>query len=118
MIKLYNFAVISIKCTSNNTLITAMNFKGSVIFSCSNGFLGIKGSKRSSLYASQNLGYFVGKKLHFLGFKYTYVKLKGLGFGRFTCLKGIYYSGLRILYISDTTKFAYNGCKKPKARRL
>lgn len=118
MIRLYNFAIVSIRCTSNNTLITVINTKGSVILSCSNGYLGVKGAKRSTSYASQNLGYFVGKKLRFLNFKYVYIKLQGLGFGRFTCLKGIYYSGLRILCISDITRFSYNGCKKPKKRRL
>lgn len=118
LIKFHSVGIIYILCTSNNTLITVSDLKGRVLFSCSNGWLGMKGAKRSTSYASQNLGYFVGKKLNVLGYKYVYVKVKGLGFSRFSCLKGIHYSGLKILCVLDITTFSFNGCKRPKKRRL
>lgn len=118
LIKFANFAIISILSTSNNTLITATNTKGYLFFFYSSGYLGMKGAKRSTVYSSQNVGYLVGKKLLFLGYKFVYVKIKGFGFGRFPSLKGLYYSGLKILYIFDVTGFSFNGCKKSKNRRL
>lgn len=118
LIKSNSFAVVSVLCTSNNTLVTASNNKGIVFFFYSSGYLGMRGAKRSTAYSSQNVGYLIGKKLLFLGYKFIYVKIKGFGFGRFSCLKGLYYSGLKILYVFDVTGFSFNGCKKSKKRRL
>lgn len=118
MSKFLLFGVILVSSTSHNTIITVTNLKGIVLFSYSTGFLGVKGSKRSTSYANQNIGYFIGEKLFFLGYKYVYLKINGFGPGRFSFLKGLYFSRLKILYIFDTTKFSFNGCKKSKKRRL
>jgi small subunit ribosomal protein S11 len=111
-------AIITLLSSSNNTLVTASNIKNYIIFSYSCGRLGLDGAKRSTAYAGQNVGYFLGKKLFFLGYKYAYIKLKGFGLGRFSCIKGLYYSGIKIICIFDATSFAFNGCKKPKKRRI
>lgn len=112
------FGIILVLSTSNNSIITVTNLKGIVLFTYSTGYLGIKGSKRSSSYANQNLGYFIGKKLIFLGLKYAYIKINGCGPGRSSFLKGLYFSRLKILYIFDVTKVSFNGCRQSKKRRL
>jgi small subunit ribosomal protein S11 len=116
--KNFYFGVILILSTSHNSIITVTNLKGNVIFTYSTGHLGIKGSKRSSSYASQNLGFFIGKKLTTLGLKYLYVKINGFGPGRSSILKGLYFSRLKILYVFDITKVSFNGCRQSKKRRL
>ena len=53
-----------------------------------------------------------------MGIRYVYVKIKGFGNGRYSCLKALQLSGLRILSILDSTPIPFNGCKPSKKRRI
>ena len=46
------------------------------------------------------------------------VRIKGLGPGRNTGLRGLTSAGLQIASVTDTTPIPHNGCRPPKARRL
>ena len=92
-------AIVNILCTSNNMLINVSNLDNETIYFSSNGFLGIKGSRRSTSYAGQANANIIGKKLYLLGVRYLYIKIKGFGHGRYSSLKGFHLSGIKILSI-------------------
>lgn len=110
-------ATIYIKCTSNNTIITVVQ-KNKTIASGSCGILGLKGSKRSTSYASQTLSNVLGKKIFLSGIKFVIVKVNGFGNGRVSALKGLQFSGVKILRLLDITPIPFNGCKVSKKRRI
>ncbi len=110
--------IINIFLTSNNTIINVSNIKNTTICVMSCGHLSIRGSKRSTSYASQSLSAVLGAKLRNLGFKYACIKLKGFGSGKYSCLKGLISSGILIIDILDKTALPFNGCKSFKKRRI
>lgn len=111
-------AAVTVHSTSNNTIINISDLKNKTIYSGSTGLLGIKGSRRSTSYASQSIANILGKKLYLLGIRYVYVKIKGFGNGRYSSLKGLSFSGLKILSILDITPIPFNGTKPSKKRRI
>ena len=111
-------AIVYIQFTSNNTIITVTDNKKNTIITGSAGLLGIKGSRRSTSYASQSIANLLGKKVFLLGIRYICIKTKGFGKGRFSSLKGLCLAGLNILYISDLTNIPFNGCRPAKKRRV
>ena len=111
-------ATYHIKCSSNNTIITVVQKKRNTIASGSCGILGLKGSKRSTSYASQTLSNILGKKIFLLGVRFVIVKINGFGNGRISSLKGLQTSGIKILKIFDTTGIPFNGCRVSKKRRI
>lgn len=111
-------AIVNILSTSNNTMINVCSIDNKTMFFGSSGLLGVKGSRRSSPYASQAISNLIGKKLLNLGIKYIYFKIKGFGKGRYSSLKGFFVLGLNVLCISDITSTPFNGCKPSKKRRI
>nr|YP_009476749.1 ribosomal protein S11 [Cryptomonas curvata]AVM81242.1 ribosomal protein S11 [Cryptomonas curvata] len=118
-IKNFNpIAIVSIFSSSNNIIINVSDISNKTICVGSGGLLGIKGAKRSTSYAGQAISALVGKKLLTLGIQYVYVKIKGFGHGRYSSLKGLSHTGIKILSILDSTPTPFNGCKAPKKRRM
>jgi len=111
-------SIININCSSNNTILNISSFEKKTILCSSCGFLGIKGSRRSTSYASQAISNVLGKKLLLLGIKYAFIRLKGFGNGRYSCIKGFSLAGVKILRVQDVTLLPFNGCKLPKKRRV
>lgn len=116
--KINSIGIANISSTSNNIIINVSDIYYNTICIGSGGLLGIKGSKRSTSYAGQAIGVVIGKKISLLGIRYLYVKIKGFGHGRYSSLKGLSLTGLRILSILDSTPTPFNGCKPPKRRRM
>ena len=111
-------AIVNILSTSNNIIVNISDIYNKTICIGSGGLLGIKGSKRSTSYAGQAIGFTLGKKIFILGIRYLYIKIKGFGHGRYSCIKGLSLSGIKILSISDCTHIPFNGCKPSKRRRM
>ena len=109
---------IHIQTTLNNTIITLTDAQGNAKASASAGFLGFKNSRKSTTYASQTTAEYRAKKCLSLGIQFVEVKLKGIGFGKESSLRGLQSSGLSIKKIEDVTSFAHNGCRLKKKRRL
>lgn len=109
---------IHIQTTLNNTIITLTDSYGNTKATASAGFLGFKNSRKSTTYASQMTAEFIGKKCISLGIRFVQVKLKGIGFGKESSLKGLQSSGIIIKDIEDVTSLPHNGCRLPKKRRL
>lgn len=110
--------IIHIQTTLNNTIITLTDFHGNTKASASSGFLGFKNSRKSTTYASQTTAEYIAKKCLSLGIQNVEVKLKGLGFGKESSLRGLQSSGIFIKKIEDVTSLPHNGCRLPKKRRL
>jgi small subunit ribosomal protein S11 len=111
-------AIANISSSSNNIIINISDLSHNTICTGSGGLLGIKGSKRSTSYAGQAIGLMIGKKLAILGIRYLYIKIKGFGHGRYSSLKGLSSTGIKILTILDSTPIPFNGCKPSKRRRM
>jgi small subunit ribosomal protein S11 len=109
---------IHIQTTLNNTIITLTDSQGNTKASASAGFLGFKNSRKSTTYASQTTAEYIAKKCLSLGVQFVEVKLKGIGFGKESSLRGLQSSGIYIKKIEDVTSLAHNGCRLPKKRRL
>ena len=99
----------------NNTHITCVLEK-QVIFKKSCGMLfGIKGAKRSSIFAAQELAYQIGK--YFKNYNCD-LYISGFGKGRWGCMKGLFLSKVKINNIYHVQRKSFNGCRKKKKRRL
>lgn len=110
-----NFGLIYINCKTHNIFFTITNLKNKILFFYSCGLLG---SKKLGSFVTQNISFFITKKLNVYQIKFVFILLKGFGFNRFSSFKGLFFSNIKILRIFDTTSVAFNGCKSSKKKRL
>lgn len=111
-------ALIHVNTTLRNTIISLSTLDGNVLAWTSSGALGFKGSRKSTSYAAQAAAEKIAKDCLNRGITSTYVKLKGLGYGKESSLRGLQLGGISILKIEDTTPMPFNGCRAPKKRRV
>ena len=111
-------AIAYIQSTLSNTIISITDLKGNVKTWASSGTTGFKGSRRSTNYAAQATADNVARAAVQLGIKTVQVKIKGLGYGKDSSLRGLHLGGLTITKISDITPMPHNGCRAPKKRRV
>jgi small subunit ribosomal protein S11 len=116
--KLIANAILCIKSTPNNTLITAREVDGSTIFSSSCGTCGFKGTAKTTPYAFQKLGEDVNQKLQKFGVKSIGLSFKGEGLSR--QYFGDFFENLnfKIIFYQDIISEAHNGCRPPKIRKI
>ena len=116
-----------IRSNYGNSIITILDPFGRVVRSFSCGHLGFKKAKRSSYYASLQLGFFVGnfiKKTFFIGKRPPrskfILRVRGFGFGRKAALKGLR-SRLRrrkcFFSLIFDSGVPHNGCRVRKKKR-
>lgn len=118
--KSFKSAVFTISTTANNTLITVTDYsqpKNSICWS-SAGIVGLKGTKKSTPFASQMVAKNVAMKAAEYGVKEIYIILKGIGKGRHNCVKALQGFGFNILGIEENISVPHNGCRPPKRRKL
>ncbi len=111
-------AVVYIKATFNNTLITVTDLEGDTICSKSAGCVGFKGSRKSTPYAAQQAAQNCANAAMRNGVREVEIKVKGPGAGRESAISAIQQAGLRIASIEDVTPLPHNGCRPPKRRRV
>ena len=104
--------------TFNNTKVTFTDLHGNVICWSTGGKNGFKGSRKSTAYAAQVIAGDAAKKAQLIGMKEVEVRIKGLGAGRESAVRGIAAAGLEISSIKDITPVPHNGCRPPKRRRV
>nr|YP_010470428.1 ribosomal protein S11 [Tetraselmis marina]UVF37916.1 ribosomal protein S11 [Tetraselmis marina] len=109
--------VVYIQSTNNNTIVTLTDLRGNTKYWASGGSCGFKKSRRSSTYAAQVVAETVAKEAFTLGLRIVKVKMKGTRYGKQHAVKGLSFSGLKIISIEDVTSIAHNGCRLPKQRR-
>ena len=111
-------AVVHIKATFNNTLITVADPDGDTICACSSGCVGFKGSRKSTPYAAGLAARSVARAAMDNGMQEADVIVKGPGPGRESAIRAVSGAGLSLRSISDITAVPHNGCRPPKKRRV
>jgi small subunit ribosomal protein S11 len=111
-------AIVHIKATFNNTLITITDPDGDVLCSSSAGCVGFKGSRKSTPFAAQQAAQNCANAAMRNGVREVEIRVKGPGAGRESAISALQGAGLRITSIEDVTPLPHNGCRPPKRRRV
>jgi small subunit ribosomal protein S11 len=111
-------AIVHIKATFNNTLITVTDLDGDTICSSSAGCIGFKGSRKSTPFAAQQAALSCANVAMRNGVREVEIRIKGPGAGRESAVSALQQVGLRIASIEDVTPLPHNGCRPPKRRRV
>ncbi len=111
-------AVVHIKATFNNTLITITDLDGDTICSGSPGCVGFKGSRKSTPFAAQQAAQRCAAAALRNGGREVEIRVNGPGSGRESAISALEQAGLRISSIEDVTPLPHNGCRPPKRRRV
>ena len=111
-------AVVHIKASFNNTIITFTDDAGNAICWATSGASGFKGSRKSTPFAAQVAAEEAARKAIDYGVKRCSVLVRGPGSGRESALRAIAAVGLNVTTIRDVTPIPHNGCRPPKRRRV
>jgi small subunit ribosomal protein S11 len=111
-------AIVHIKSTFNNTMITITDTDGDTICRDSAGTVGFKGSRKSTPFAAQRAAEKCANAAKRSGVREVEVRVKGPGSGRESAISALQAAGLRISSIEDVTPIPHNGCRPPKKRRV
>jgi small subunit ribosomal protein S11 len=111
-------AIVHIKASFNNTLITIADTNGDAICTSSAGCVGFKGARKSTPFAAQQAAQRAAGTAMRNGVREIEVRVKGPGPGRESAIAALQQAGLRISSIEDVTPLPHNGCRPPKRRRV
>ncbi|MDQ6968193.1 MAG: 30S ribosomal protein S11 [Mariprofundaceae bacterium] len=111
-------AVVHIKASFNNTIITFTDDSGNAICWATSGASGFKGSRKSTPFAAQVAAEEAARKAMDHGVKNCSVLVRGPGSGRESALRAIAAVGINVTTIRDVTPIPHNGCRPPKRRRV
>jgi small subunit ribosomal protein S11 len=111
-------AIVHVKATFNNTVVTITDTKGDVLCWASAGTSGFKGSRKSTPFAGQCAAQQAAEKASKYGVKEVDVRVKGPGSGRESAITALQMAGLSVKSIEDVTPLPHNGCRPPKKRRV
>jgi len=111
-------AIVHIKATFNNTLITITDLDGDTICWGSAGCVGFKGSRKSTPFAAQQAAQRCASTAIRNGVREVEIRVKGPGSGRESAISALQQTGLRIASIEDVTALPHDGCRPPKRRRV
>ena len=111
-------AMVHIKATFNNTLITITDMDGDTICASSSGCTGFKGSRKSTPFAAQQAAQKCATVAMRNGVREVEIRVKGPGSGRESAISALQQAGLRIASIEDVTPLPHNGCRPSKRRRV
>lgn len=111
-------AIVHIKSTFNNTIITLTDPNGDVLYWASGGTSGFKGTRKSTPFAAQKAAEQVASEAKKHGVVEVDVKVKGPGPGRESAITALQSAGIRVLSIEDITPIPHNGCRPKKRRRV
>jgi len=111
-------AIVHIKATFNNMLITITDLEGDTICSSSAGCVGFKGSRKSTPFAAQQAARQCAAAAMRNGVREVEIRVKGPGSGRESAISALQQAGLNITSIEDATPLPHNGCRPPKRRRV
>ena len=111
-------AIVYVKATFNNTIVTFTDPNGNVICSTSPGTMGFKGSRKSTPFAAQRAAEEAAFRAKKMGVTEVEVRVKGPGSGRESAVTALQSARLRITAIEDVTPIPHNGCRPRKKRRV
>jgi|SRR5579872_6947730 small subunit ribosomal protein S11 len=111
-------AVVHVRSTFNNTLVTITTPDGDVLMGGSAGKLGFKGSRKGTPFAASQIAATLAKDMKVAGIKNLEVNLQGPGSGRDSVVRAFQSAGFNINFLRDVTPLPHNGCRPPKKRRV
>jgi small subunit ribosomal protein S11 len=111
-------AIVHVKSTFNNTLVSISTMEGDILLRGSSGKLGFKGARKGTPFAASQIGLTLAKEMALLGIKNLEVNLQGPGAGRDSIVRAFQSSGMNISVLRDVTPLPHNGCRAPKKRRV
>ncbi|NRB21133.1 30S ribosomal protein S11 [Candidatus Dependentiae bacterium] len=111
-------AIVHIKSSFNNTLVSVTTLEGDVLLRGSSGKMGFKGSRKGTPFAAGQIGSTLAKDMQTMGIKTIEVNMKGPGSGRDSVVRALQGSGLNVSVLRDVTPLPHNGCRPPKKRRV
>ena len=109
--------ILNVESTYNNTKLVLTDLKGNTLAWSTSGALGFKGAKKGTPFAAAKIGETIGDKASQFGVKEVLVKVKGVGSGRESAIRGFISKGINLVSITDMTPVPHNGPKPPKPRR-
>lgn len=110
-------AVVHVKSSFNNTLVTVTSTEGDALVASSAGKLGFKGTRKGTPFAASQVGSAVARDMGVFGVKTVELNLQGPGFGRDSVVRAIQSAGINISTLRDVTPLPHNGCRPPNKRR-
>ena len=111
-------AIVYVKATFNNTLVTITDPNGDVLCSSAAGNVGFKGARKSTPFAAQRAAENAAYRAKKMGVTEVEVRVKGPGSGREGAITALQGAGLKITTIEDVTPIPHNGCRPRKRRRV
>lgn len=118
-------AIVHIKATFNNTLITVTDVGGDTLCWASSGSVPLgggekkfSGARKSTPFAAQRAAQYVAYEAKKSGVVEVEVRVNGPGAGRESAITALEAAGLRIQSIEDVTPIPHNGCRPRKKRRV
>ena len=118
-------AVVHIRATFNNTIITITDTSGDTLCWASAGSVPLgggekkfSGARKSTPFAAQRAAQYVAYEAKKNGVVEVEVRVKGPGSGRESAITALQAAGLRIQSIEDVTPIPHNGCRPRKKRRV
>ena len=111
-------AIVHVRATFNNTLVTFTDTNGNVLCTASAGHVGFKGSRKSTPFAAQRAAEEASSRARKMGVNEVEVLVKGPGSGRESAVTALQGAGMRITSIQDVTPIPHNGCRPRKKRRV
>ena len=111
-------AIVHVKASFNNTLITITDVNGETLSWASAGSIGFKGSRKSTPFAATRAAEDAANKAKKVGVQEVEVRVRGAGSGRESAVTALQSAGLKITAIEDHTPIPHNGCRPRKKRRV
>ncbi len=111
-------AIVHVKATFNNTIITMTDLSGETLCWDSAGTVGFKGARKATPFAAARAAEKVALKGRRMGVTEVEVHVKGPGSGRDSAVTSLEQNGLQITAVEDHTPIPFNGCRPPKQRRV
>ncbi|XP_012260645.2 28S ribosomal protein S11, mitochondrial [Athalia rosae] len=110
--------ICNIRVSPNNTIITISDGKGEVHMLHSAGIEGFKNARKGTNIAAQATATNLSIRAIQKGIKTVRVRVRGIGPGRMSAIKGLQIGGMNIVSITDSTRVSWNPPRPRKQRRL
>ncbi|HYC78406.1 MAG TPA: 30S ribosomal protein S11 [Planctomycetota bacterium] len=111
-------ALVHVRASFNNTIVTITDVQGNVLCWSSAGAIGYKGSRKSTPFAAQRAAERAAEQAQKFGVKEVEVWVKGPGSGRESTVRALKQAGLDVKSVEDVTPLPHNGCRPRKRRRV
>lgn len=113
-----SLAILYIKVTFNNTIITFTDIQGDTLVTYSSGRAKFKGTRKATPHAAQITVKNASDLVKEYGVKTISIYIKGPGSQRESALRAVFEQGFVVTTMTDVSSVAHNGCKPRKARRV